>query len=509
VPVRLPPERIPWHPGIFQHLAQRILYLENDADRLLFWGRVGYAPLHLLVAIAVSLVARRIWGTPGAFVSLFLCALSPTMLANAPLVSNGDFCVTAFLFLAFVAAWSAAHRLTPAKVLACGLATGLALLSKVSALFALPVLGLCFAVRAVNERRRTAWVVALAAYAAVVAVAFATVWGAYSFRYHPWSDADPHVAEKRALVEEWRSRNSPESELQRSALALAERWRLLPEPYLLCVRTTLHNAMYWLSFFLGERSIEGHLLYFPVAFLIKTPLPFLLLLAFTGLALARRRIRLGAADAAFLLPFPILYFAATLFSNLNLGHRYLLPIYPFLFVLAGGIAVHWRSHRSRLALATLSIWYAGSALWIHPDYLTYFNELAGGSRGGIRYLGDSNLDWGQDLSGVGPWMERHGVERIELAYFGTALPQYYGFAYDLLPSVGFMNDRDGPVEVEDGDYLAVSATCLQGFYFQDMDKYRFLDAFEPVDVIGNSIYVFHLVPERRRPPSSSAPWRLQ
>jgi hypothetical protein len=95
-------------------------------------------------------------------------------------------------------------------------------------------------------------------------------------------------------------------------------------------------------------------------------------------------------------------------------------------------------------------------------------------------------------------MRRHGVGRIKLAYFGTALPAYYGFAFDWLPSVGFANDRDGNVVVQEGDYLAVSATCLQGFYFQDMEKYRFLDAYAPVDVLGNSIYVYHLVPERRR-----------
>jgi hypothetical protein len=95
-------------------------------------------------------------------------------------------------------------------------------------------------------------------------------------------------------------------------------------------------------------------------------------------------------------------------------------------------------------------------------------------------------------------MQRHGVARIKLAYFGTALPTYYGFAFDWLPSVGFVNDRDGAVDVVEGDHLAVSATCLQGFYFQDMQKYRFLDAYAPVDVLGNSIYIYHLVPERRR-----------
>jgi 4-amino-4-deoxy-L-arabinose transferase-like glycosyltransferase len=404
--------------------------------------------------------------------------------------------VTAFLFLAFALARAAGRRLALPSLLASGLALGLALLAKVSAPFALPVLGLCFAARAAAGR---SWARAAAAYALVLSLAVAVLWGAYSFRYHPWPAGDPQAAAKQALLEDFRSRNTPESGLQARAISLAEELHLLPEPYLLSVRATLRHMQFWLSYFLGERTIEGNFLYFPVAFLLKTPLALQLILAATGVALLRRRIRLDPVDGAFLLLFPGLYFASTLFSHLNLGHRYLLPLYPFLFVLAGGIARAWPSGPRRLALAALLAWFAGSSLWIHPDPLTYFNELAGGPRGGIRYLGDSNLDWGQDLKRVGPWMERHGVERVKLAYFGTALPQYYGFAFEWLPSVGFLNDREGAVEVETGDHLVVSATCLQGFYFQDMAKYRFLDDYEPIDVIGNSLYVYHLVPERRRP----------
>lgn len=96
------------------------------------------------------------------------------------------------------------------------------------------------------------------------------------------------------------------------------------------------------------------------------------------------------------------------------------------------------------------------------------------------------------------FLASRGVRRIKLAYFGTPLPEYYGFAFDWLPSFGSLNNHEGQVEVSEGDWLAVSATCPQGFYFQDMSKYRFLDAWEPVDVIGNSIYVYHLVPEQRR-----------
>ena len=492
--VRHAPERTPWVPGILPQLAQRVLYLENDADRLLFWGRLAFLPLHLGLALAVFLVSRRLWGFGGGIASLFLLALSPSILAHAPLVT-ADFPVTAFGFLAFAAAWASTHGRALPWLLASGLALGLALLSKPSAAFAVPVLLACFAVRGAVTRRAAA---AAGAPLLVFAVAVAVVWGAYSFRYAAWRTDDPALAEKQAVLAEFRERSAPESAAARGALAIAEELRLLPEPYLLTLRFTLQQMQRRLSFFAGERSIEGSPLYFPAAFLLKTPLALQLLLAGSVLALLRRRIRLDPVAAAFLLLFPALYFAAAIAASINLGHRHILPIYPFLFVLAGGAAAAARTRAERALLLALVAWFGASSLRVYPHSLTYFNALAGGPRGGIRYLGDSNLDWGQDLAGVGPWMQRHGVARIKLAYFGTALPEYYGFAFDWLPSVGFANDREGPVEVKPGDHLAVSATCLQGFYFQDMAKYRFLDAYVPIDVIGNSIYIFHIVPERRR-----------
>jgi hypothetical protein len=184
---------------------------------------------------------------------------------------------------------------------------------------------------------------------------------------------------------------------------------------------------------------------------------------------------------------------------MTLGQRYLLPIYPFLFVLLGGSLRLWEGSWTARALTTAcALWFGARSLLAYPDYLAHFNELAGGPRGGMRYLGDSNLDWGQDLARLKPWMEEHGVERIKLGYFGTALPEYYGLPFTWLPSVGFRNDRAGERVIHEGDYLAVSATCLQGFYFPDMSQYSFLERFEPIDHIGHSIYLYHIVPDRYR-----------
>jgi hypothetical protein len=216
--------------------------------------------------------------------------------------------------------------------------------------------------------------------------------------------------------------------------------------------------------------------------------------------LATRKLNLERPHAIYLLGFPALYFGATLLSHINIGHRHLLPVYPFVFVIAGGCAAALRAsgRAVRTICAGSLVWLVASSLSIRPDYLAYFNELAGGPRGGMRYLGDSSLDWGEDLRRLRPWMEEHGVRHIKLGYFGTALPEYYGLDYEWLPSVGFLNDQPGTKMIREGDYLAVSATCQQGFYFDDMTQYDFLKQFEPIDHIGHSIYLFHVSRERMR-----------
>ena len=524
-PVHYPPGAMPWTPGIQPQAAQRLLYLENDADRLLFWGRLAFVPLHLALAAAAFAWSRRCWGRGGALVTLALCALSPSLLAHAGLVTN-DFSVTALLFLAFFFLARASRRLTAVDTAAAGLFLGLAMLSKYSALLGLPVFlvlaGLRWALRGpwsvrlvpgVPERAlagRGKLAAGALHLAGVFGVALLVVWAAYGFRYGAWRADDPAAPNKARLVAQLRGDAALESRVQESLLAVAEGLRVLPEPYLLGIRFTWKHMERRLSFFLGERSIEGSVWYFPVAFVLKTPLGALLLMGFGLLGLRRRRRGWDPGERWFLLLFPAAYFGYALLSSINLGQRYLLPVYPFLFVLAGGSVLLARSRSlvQRALFWGALVGFAASAQAIHPHHLAYFNELVGGPLGGIRYLGDSNLDWGQDLGRLPRWMDEHGVRHVKLGYFGTALPEYYGFSFEWLPSVGFLNDQPGTRLVREGDYLAVSATCLQGFYFQDMDTYRFLDRFEPIGHLGYSIYLYHIVPERLREglPASASRW---
>ena len=64
-------------------------------------------------------------------------------------------------------------------------------------------------------------------------------------------------------------------------------------------------------------------------------------------------------------------------------------------------------------------------LRVHPNYLAYFNEAAGGPSRGWRWLVDSNIDWGQDLPLLAKWQREHPDRPVHLKYFGTVEPELY------------------------------------------------------------------------------------
>jgi hypothetical protein len=113
--------------------------------------------------------------------------------------------------------------------------------------------------------------------------------------------------------------------------------------------------------------------------------------------------------------------------------------------------------------------YAGSFVLATPGYLSYFNIFAGGASGGARFLLDSNIDWGQDLPRLKRWMTDRAIERVHLAYFGTADPRAYGINYQKVVMVHDFRPRWPSSRPRSGDHVAVSLNLLYGLYL-DRDR---------------------------------------
>jgi hypothetical protein len=183
-----------------------------------------------------------------------------------------------------------------------------------------------------------------------------------------------------------------------------------------------------------------------------------------------------------------------LFSKVNYGVRYVLPLVPFLLLLAARAirAFSPEDRQQRLVVAVLLLWNCLSTLLVHPHPLAASNELAGGRYRLDRILLDSNLDWGQDLGELARILREEGEPSVNLAYFGHADPALYGISWKEAP-------RNG--EAPEG-LLAVSANFVHGYAYVmpsvdgetllpvPRDAFAYLRNRRPDAVAGRSIYLY-------------------
>lgn len=403
--------------------SYRFLHVANDAGAVIARARVPVVALTLLLALLCWWWARAAAGPAAGLLALALLAFHPTLLAHGHLATT-DLPSTA----AMVAASFLFHRWTQrpraAWAAACAVALGLAAATRLTALALLP----CFAVlalvrpfRAEGAARAAAWreTGVLAALGAVLLPL--ALWGAYGFHNPPPEEAEGPRRHVGGLAA--------------AALDTAARLHVAPAAYVEGVRFQIdHNRRGHLAYFRGELRRQGWLLYFPIAFLVKSTPGWLaaLLLA----ALGARKTR-APAEWHWLLP-ALVSFAAVALGHIQIGERYLLPVHVYLALWAATRLGPWlgRARRTVAAAALAAVLgaHALPALAVLPrGHLAYFNFLAGGPAGGHRVLLDSNLDWGQDLPRLAAWMRAKGVASVHLAYMGADDPRRFGIAGDALP----------------------------------------------------------------------------
>ena len=504
-----------WSTSNVYAMGDQFLYFSgNDATTILRRGRTAMALLGVALGALVYAWASRLVSPAGAWVSLALFVFSPTFLAHGPLVTS-DMASALFFTAATGAMWIVLHRVTPITVMGAAVLLAAAFLSKLSAPILLPVALVMVIVRSIDGRpllvglrgnlvayggpaRQSAILVGVAVVLGLAT--YTLIWASFGFRYTAFAAATTSTDAFLGQV--------TQSGVAGRLLSIARQFHLLPEAYLYGSGLTVEYASDRAAFLNGQFGTTGWWWYFPYAFAVKTTIPAMIvgLLALAGLVLRWKtgdngdawiaRVRTSLYAGTPLLALVVVYWAFALTTHLNIGHRHLLPIYPALCILAGG-AAFWtqplfeRSRvgepqggrqrrrqrstalrkspsgwRSAAGVATLGLlaWHLVESVSVRPNYLAYFNQLAGGPAEGYKHLADSSLDWGQDLPALKQWLDGQGLQQagangVYLSYFGTARPEYYGIRATVL--AGFIDRRppQPPVPLGGGVYC-VSATVL-------------------------------------------------
>jgi hypothetical protein len=431
----------------------------NDGHAILLAARLPILLLSCGLAGLLFLWAKSLYGSRGGFITLLFYCFSPTMLAHARLATM-DAGLCFFFMLALFLLYRYRQAPSFSRLVLAGIGLGLALTAKVTALILLPV-----AVMAVVWKKRSHRNIAgkdivihgLKNSMVLLGIVFITLLAVYGYPLRPF-----YYGDTLANV------------FLKSLHTGISQANVAGMPH-------LHHAFY----LMGHYSTQGWPYYFLVAFLVKTPLAVLLGLL---LALGFRQIRWLGTNDGLLLASGSLLLLASMFNHVNIGIRHILPLYPVLFLYLGRLAL-LKPKGLQAVVVVLLGWFVLASAYIHPDYLAYFNEAAGGPRNGHTYLDDSNLDWGQDLPRLNDVQRHDPHEPLYIATNWMTNPAIYGIEATLLREDQIQNPPPGLVAV--GKHWAIRNRInrYSSNYFDWLEKYPVIAE------VGHSIWVFRIDPK--------------
>jgi len=519
--LNFPPENHPAWQGINEQwwLGSEFLYHSgNDIEKILFWSRLPMILILVFLGLFLFLWTKQLRGNKAALLVLTIFSFSPTFLAHGRLVTTDVAAALGVVMGTYF--WIKFLKKPNAKnIILAGLIFGLVMLFKFSVILLVPffaVITIVWAILNSEEKKLKEIIIELIRYGILALIVMAIgvaflIWPVYKFHtlhYPP---------QKQISDTEYLLSSSPMPTIKNICIWMTKNPILRPlAHYLLGLlmatqRTAAGNTVY----FMGMISASGWWYYFPIVYLLKVPLAFhvLSLIAlfwavcaikapFFKNPLPRINSWIKSHFTEFsLMVFIAIYWTTSLLGHLNIGVRHVLPTFPFIYMLVvlgiTGLLDSVSKEKRKYITAILIIlvgWYIISSITTWPYYLSYFNEIGGGKENGYRFVVDSNYDWGQDMKRLKKWVDENKIDKIYVDYFGGSDAKYY-----LQEKYRPWQGTNKPTDFPKGNYLAVSATFLQGGrgnpvpgFDQPTGYYRWLDKYKPIARAGTSIFIYYI-----------------
>lgn len=488
----------------------------NEADKIVQWARVGPIILTLILIAFVYFWSKELLGPRWAFLPTTFTAFSPTILAHGHYVTTDigaalGIIASLYFFVKFL------RNQSKKNLLLAGLAFGFAQLLKFSTVILIPYL-LILVVLYWALRKPRRWQESWRLLRSSILIFLIGLILVYPFYFITTINYPPErqIRDTDFILNSFANGPTPQGEICKPMRCLAELniWmadkpllRPIAQYMLGILMVTQRSAGGNTTYFLGEVSASGSSLYFPIVYLLKEPLPVLILTIFALLyviyRLGRRKVEWRLPELSMVL-FILVYGIYSITSHLNIGVRHLLPVMPLAYILAtAGLKGFLQeiennklgSRMLKLLIGVMLLWFLVSVGRAYPHYLSYFNEAIGVDNG-WRYVTDSNYDWGQDLKRLKTFTDENGIDKIAVDYFGGGSPNYYLGDKAVLWQSTKGDPRESGIR-----WLAVSVNTLQGAKGKlapgqtrkPEDEYRWLtDYEEPYARAGKSIFVYKL-----------------
>ncbi|OIP24727.1 hypothetical protein AUK11_02525 [bacterium CG2_30_37_16] len=485
----------------------------NNPDAMILATRIPIMLLSLLTGFIVYRWAKKLYGQNAAYFALFLYVLDANIIAHSRFVTT-DLGITAALVIHLYILWKFIRSPRWNGLIFAGLSFGFVMVAKFSAAILAPIYGLIFlyvVIKNINQEKspdkffnnfssgkwqKRFWGY-FSSFAMIVLIGVFLTWVVYAFHIINMPVQVQHDLITEAI---------PYSEDTKGILNILHKTTdnpvLRPMGHYLLGFTMVashvnggHDA-----FLAGQSSNKGWWYYYPVAFLIKTPIPTMIFMVLAVVLWKRFKTK-DFFDQFYLLVPPLVLLGMGMQGSLNLGIRYMLPVYPFIFISVAKMVniIDFKALKNltkkslpAIGFTLLLVWYALSNFFIYPSYLSYFNESIGGPKNGYKWLIDSNVDWGQDVKRLSNWVDKEGIDKIYVDVFPGPMPAKY-----------YMEDKMVEWHVQNFEnqwpegYLAVSETFFQNSRLktkQGVEKidYSILDGYKPIAQIGYSILIYKL-----------------
>lgn len=508
-----------------------LYHIGNDADQILLYSRLPILLIAIVLGWCIYRFSLRRYGPTVALFALGLYALSPNVIAHNHYVTT-DIGIAAFIFFALWSFLNWAEDPSNRKKLA--LATvffALAQVAKFSAVMLIPFYVVMLFIKWLSTNRKARGDLAKHFIIGLVIIFLAGLALIWLF-YTPHTINTPNTVQDK-LIEE--SLAGGYYDIYGKYLVELNNVPIIKPlvQYILGVLMVINRVQSGnITYLLGEVTNQSFAWYFPISFVLKTPLPMLIMVVGALLATAigyfRKRTKKPLNDIRsyaqqhfpelMALMFIVFYSYLSITGNLNLGIRHLFPMMPFVFILVAKKSVDtyhrvsspgWKKAVAA-SLIVLTAWYGIIAILQFPRYIPYMTEAVGGSKNAIKYLSDSNVDWGQDAKRLVEYVNNNpNIDKIAIDYFGGADMKYY-FCERRFKDGKLVEDSSGydcsqskyiPWRVDYGKpktkYIAVSETYLVSdiFYQQYKNRtesYQWLRDKQPVTRIGDSIYIYEV-----------------
>ena len=488
-------------------LAKKFLYESgNNADLIILLSRIPIILLTTLLGIIIFLWTKKLFGKKASIVSLILISFSPMFLSHGHYVTTDlglalTFILALFYFNKFL------EKPKLLNIVIFGIFTTIALLVKFSAVILLPIFPVLYILKRWHQSKGNKKNTSFSKFVILILIS-AIIFSLFTFIIYgfeikkPKNDAD--------IVKYFDSGEIPSNQF---TLWLADKSIPAFSYFKGLIHVQQHSKWGHYAYLLGEfDKYGGWWYYFPIAFLVKTPMAVLILLLasiiilFKTLILKSKKIlseknkincfskikiiykKIPFIYYLLIIP-PVFYFVFSLTSNLNLGARHLMPIYPFIYIIIASTIynIKFKKHKINLIyniLILLIIFiYIFTCFFTWPHYLSYFSEIIGGSGNGHKYLSDSNLDWGQDLKNLKKYTDKNNIDEIYTRVSGWAGPEYYN-----IPAKDLPDNNEIIYQPDFNGYVAISISYLM----QEHRDYSWLWKYQPIDHIGHSIYIYNI-----------------